>query len=81
MVTAVEGALVIGGFSALGAALYSLGVHRNSVLEYEAALKSDGFLVVAHGSKADMNKAKHILTPLNPLQLDTYERHPSSWAA
>ncbi len=81
VVSAVEGAMVIGGFSALGAALYSLGVHRNSVLEYEAALKSDGFLVVAHGSKADMKKAKDILTRLNPLQLETHENTPAVKAA
>lgn len=81
VVSAVEGALVMGGLSALGAALFSLGVQRNSVLEYEAALKSDGFLVVAHGTKADMKKAKDILALLNPLQLDSHESVISNKAA
>lgn len=73
VVSAVEGALVVGGFSALGAALYSFGVQRNTVLEYEAALKADGFLVLAHGTKLDMKKARDILSRLNPLQLETHE--------
>ncbi len=81
VVSAVERAMVIGGFSALGAALYSLGIHRNSVLEYEAALKSDGFLVFVHGSKPDMEKAIDILNRLDPLQLETHENALSVKAA
>ena len=46
---AVEGAVVVGGLSALGAALFSLGIPKDSVIEYEQALKADGFLIVAHG--------------------------------
>lgn len=81
VVSAVDEAMVIGGFSALGAALYGLGVHRNTVLEYEAALKSDGFLVIAHGSKMEMKTARDILTRLNPLQLETHENTPHVKAA
>ena len=35
LVGALEGAVVVGGVSALGAALVSLGVPNNTVLEYE----------------------------------------------
>jgi hypothetical protein len=46
---AIEGA-VIGGLSVLGAALYGLGIPKDSVIQYEQALKADGFLIVAHGA-------------------------------
>lgn len=36
---AIEGAVVVGGLSALGAALYSIGIPKNSVLQYEADVK------------------------------------------
>jgi len=37
---ALEGAVVMGGISALGAALVSIGIPENSVLQYEAELKA-----------------------------------------
>jgi hypothetical protein len=46
-VSAVESAVLVGGLSALGAALYSVGVPKDSVIAYEAAVKADGFLVMA----------------------------------
>ncbi len=61
LLVAIENALVIGGLSALGAALYSMGVPRDSVLAYEAAVKADGFLVMAHGTEAEMAHARAIL--------------------
>jgi hypothetical protein len=39
IIGALEGAAVVGGLSALGAGLYSLGIPKNSVVEYEKALK------------------------------------------
>ena len=49
VISAVEGAAVVGGLSALGAALYSTGIPKDSVLAYESAVKADEFLVLAHG--------------------------------
>jgi len=40
---ALEGAAVVGGLSALGAGLYSIGIPQNSIVEYETALKSNKF--------------------------------------
>jgi hypothetical protein len=62
IVGALEGAVVVGGLSAIGAGLYSIGIPKNSVLEMETALKADKFLVIAHGTPADVEKAKTILT-------------------
>ncbi len=48
--------------SALGAALYSVGIPKGrSVLRYETAIKADKFLVVAHGTADEVAKAKDIL--------------------
>jgi hypothetical protein len=61
MVAAVEGAIAIGGLSALGAGLYSLGIPENTILEYETAIKSNKFLVIAHGTNAELAKAKRVM--------------------
>ena len=49
IVGGLEGAVVVGGLSALGAALYGIGIPKDSIMQYETALKSDEFLVIAHG--------------------------------
>jgi hypothetical protein len=61
IVGALEGAVVVGGLTALGAGLYSFGIPKDSIIKYETALKSDKFLVIAHGSAGDVAKAKSIL--------------------
>lgn len=61
IVGALESAVVVGGLSALGAGLYSIGIPKDSVMKYETALKSDKFLVIAHGTVDDVAKAKSIL--------------------
>jgi hypothetical protein len=71
-VSAVEGAVVVGGLSALGAALASIGVPKDSVIEYETALKADGFLVMAHGDAADVLRAKEILGTSVSSRVDVY---------
>jgi hypothetical protein len=71
-VSAVESAIVVGGLSALGAALYSIGIPKDSVIQYEAALKADDFLVMAHGTTAEMARAKAILGTANPSRLDVH---------
>jgi uncharacterized membrane protein len=61
IIGALEGAVVIGGLSAIGAALYSMGIPKGSVLKYETSLKSNKFLLVAHGTREEVEKAKKIL--------------------
>jgi hypothetical protein len=69
----IENAIVVGGLSALGAALYSLGIPKDSVLAYETAIKADDFLVMARGSADEMARAKTILATTNPSRLDVHE--------
>ncbi len=73
IVSAVEGAVVVGGLSALGAALFSIGIPKDSVIDYEAAIKADNFLVMAHGTAVDTARAKAILDTSNPIRSDTHE--------
>jgi hypothetical protein len=66
-----EGA-VVGGLTALGAALYSVGIPKDSILRYETALKADNFVIVAHGTPDDVGTAKRILATTSALSVDEY---------
>src|ERR1022692_3166284 len=61
IVAGLEGAVVVGGVSALGAGLVSIGIPKDSVIKYEVALKTDKFLLVVHGTPDDVAKAKNII--------------------
>ena len=69
IVGALEGAVVVGGLSALGAGLYSIGIPKDSVVKYETALKSDKFLLLAHGTADEVAKAKDILQTTHPVEV------------
>ncbi|MBK7900859.1 MAG: DUF1269 domain-containing protein [Azonexus sp.] len=58
---ALETALFTGGLTALGGALSGIGIPRDSVIHYETALKANKFLLVVHGSAAEIAAAKEIL--------------------
>ena len=68
----VSGAVVVGGLSALGATLYSLGIPRDSVLAYETALKADKFLLIAHGTPSEVARARELLASTGPERLDVH---------
>ena len=61
IVGALEGAVVFGGFSVLGAALYSIGIPKDSIIEYETQIKIGKFLVIAQGSEDSVSKIKGTL--------------------
>src|ERR1039457_1879379 len=69
---ALEGAVVIGGLSALAAALYSIGIPQDSIMQYETAIKSAKFLVIAHGTADEVSKAKSILETAGATQTDVH---------
>ena len=72
LVGALESAAVVGGLSALGAGLYGMGIPKDSILQYETAIKTDKFLVIAHGSMDEITRAKGILSNTKP---ETLEHH------
>jgi uncharacterized membrane protein len=62
IIAGLEGAVVVGGVSAVGAGLVSIGIPKDSVLEYDVALKSDKFLLIVHGTPDEVDKAKDIIS-------------------
>ena len=81
IIAGLEGAVVVGGLSALGAGLYSIGIPKDSVVKYEKALKSDKFLVIAHGTADEVAKAKGILDTTNAVQVAAHVAALSEIAA
>lgn len=61
IVGALEGAAVVGGLSAIGAGLISLGIPKDSVLQYEMAIKTDKFLLMVHGTTAEVERARAVI--------------------
>jgi uncharacterized membrane protein len=61
IVAALEGAAVVGGISALGAGLLSIGIPRNSVVQYETEVKNGKLLLVAHGTADEVERARDLL--------------------
>ena len=72
VIAGIENAVIVGGVSALAAALFSIGVPKDSVIQYETALKADSFLVMAHGPAAEIARAKTILGTVNPTHIDVH---------
>jgi hypothetical protein len=72
IVSAVEGAIVIGGLAALGGALASIGIPKDTVVQYETELKAGSFLLVAHGDAVDVERAKVLLGTTTPSSIDSF---------
>jgi uncharacterized membrane protein len=62
IVSALEGALVVGGVSAIGAGLYSIGIPKDSILRYDAALEASKFLLIAHDTADEIARAREIIS-------------------
>ena len=73
IVGALEGAVVVGGLSAIGAGLYSLGIPKDSILQYETALKSGKFVVIAHGFPDETAQARRIIGSTNPEAVEDHQ--------
>jgi len=73
IVGALEGAVMVGGLSAIGAGLYSLGIPQNSILRYETALKTGKFVLIAHGTAEEATRAREIIDRTNPEALEAHE--------
>jgi hypothetical protein len=61
IVAGLEGAVVVGGVSAVGAGLMSIGIPKDSVVQYDVALKTDKFVLLVHGAPDAVAKAKDII--------------------
>ncbi len=77
IVGALEGAVVVGGLSVLGAALASIGIPKNSIVQYETEVKNGKLLLVAHGTIDDVERARGLL---HRTQATTSTVHPEQVA-
>ncbi len=77
IVAGLEDAVVVGGLSAIGAGLYSIGIPKDSIVTYETAIKAGRYLVVAHGTAAEAAEAKRILSTLKPTDLTDHVLEPA----
>ena len=62
LIGALSTAAVVGGISALGGALASIGIPEDSILQYETALKANKFILIVNGTVDEVEKAKNILS-------------------
>ena len=62
----LEGAVVVGGVSAIGAGLYGMGIPKDSVLNYETALKTDKCVLLVNGTARELEKAREIIDNTRP---------------
>ena len=72
IIAALEGAALVGGVSALGAGLFSLGIPKDSVLKYEASVKAGKFLLIAHGTADEVKHAQDILQNAGAEQINLH---------
>jgi hypothetical protein len=64
--------VITGGFTAIGAALFSVGIPKDSILSYETALKANKFLLVAHGTADEAAHARRMLQTTRPHLIETH---------
>ena len=72
IVAGLESAVEVGALGALGAGLYSIGIPKDSIVKYETALKTDQFVLIAHGTAAELTRAKDIIETTHPAELNVH---------
>ena len=76
IVAALEGAVLTGGLTALGAGFYSLGIPKNSVMKYETEVKNGKLVLVAHGTIEEVENARSILGQTNSQSTTVHSERP-----
>jgi uncharacterized membrane protein len=77
IVAALGNAVVVGGLSAIGAGLFSIGIPKDSIVNYETAIEAGEFLVVVHGSADEAARAENILSTFGPTNVTDHVLEPS----
>ena len=71
LVTTIDEGVAIGGLSALGAAIYSLGIPRDGILRYEIELRASECVLLAMGSPELVTKAALLLRKTGVSEITT----------
>jgi hypothetical protein len=69
IVGALEGAALTGGLTAIGAGLFSIGIPKNSIVEYETAIRMDKFVLLVHGTTPEVEKARGVVERTRPVSV------------
>jgi hypothetical protein len=72
IVGALEGAVVVGGVSAIGAGLFGMGIPKDSVIKYETALKTDKYVLLVSGTARDVEKARDVIENTKPTHVELH---------
>ena len=73
IIGALEGAAVVGGLSAVGAGLYSIGIPKDSIIEYETQIKAGKFVVIAHGTPDEVSATRRAFAGTGHLGLQEHD--------
>jgi uncharacterized membrane protein len=73
IIGALEGAIMVGGISALGAGLFSLGIPKDSVVKYETSIKAGKFLLIAHGTADEVQRARAVLESTGAEEINLHQ--------
>ncbi len=73
IVGALEGAVLSGGLTAIGAGLLGLGIPKDSVVEYETAIKTDKFLLTVHDTASEVERARSVIEGTEPFTMTLHE--------
>jgi hypothetical protein len=76
IVSALEGAVFVGGVSAIGAGLVSLGISKDKALKCESSMKAGKLLLILHGTYTDAIKARNTLESTAAEEIDIHQMPP-----
>ena len=72
LVGMLEGAVVLGGLTALGAAFVSVGIPEDSAIAYESEVNGGKFVLIVHGTPKEIIRAKDILVLTNHIGISDH---------
>lgn len=72
VIGALDETIVTGGMTVIGAALSNLGIPKDSVLNYETALRSSKFILMVHGTTEEVAHAQCIIQTKRARSIDTH---------
>jgi uncharacterized membrane protein len=73
IVGALEGAVISGGLTAIGAGLIGIGIPKDSIVEYETALKTDKFLLTVHDTAPEIERARAVIESTRPANMSFHQ--------
>jgi hypothetical protein len=68
----IEGAVAGAATTGVLGWLFSLGISKEHILKYEESVKAGKYLVIAHGSAADVTRARQVLAGTKPAELNVH---------